>query len=665
MTKNGGLAVEDTNGKGLASAVPPVMWDSSSDDPSVAAVETSVERGETKDGVPQDIVVLEPSTEFLTDPSRVYPVIVDPTYSMLAQVDTWVSTKYPSSQGGSSELRAGRNDEGQVARSYLKFPGESVWNGTRVVSATLTLRNWSSVSCGAQVIRAQRLLSEFNSNTVSWDTQPVADTAADADFNRAFGGPTCPDVGDAVWNLTSMVQSWASNTHKNYGVRLRAYDETNANSFRRYRSLEFGKNMPTLAVTYNRYPNTASAAIVSPSDWGYVTSTTPTLSASVVDPDGGTVRIRFEITTATGGAVWTGHSSAVASGTTAALTVPSGILTEGASYVVRAKGVDLYDESRSWSAPTAFTVDSTAGAPADPEIQEILELDPTATEESVVAGIEDLVEESQIDSELETPLTFDDAKDSVLVDLTEVSEEVTSEQERVEGELATGSPGAGDVMEADPGEDAVVEMVPAEAEPVEDIAYAAASSPTGGTRIRLPAAKRYGDIVVAPNKTKYFPHGHAAIFTSYNYIAQAVGEGYKLQVVNRESAAAKIFAPGAKMMSVYTDEGDGPLLSLEKRLKAVDWAKSRAGDQYRSWTKPNAFRVSGSVGSDNSRQNCSQLVWGAYNYANGYNFNPVPAWKLALSPTVYYADKKYVHPFELTDAPQTRVYRTVYTDLGK
>lgn len=280
-------------------------------------------------------------------------------------------------------------------------------------------------------------------------------------------------------------------------------------------------------------------------------------------------------------------------------------------------------------------------------------------------GIDALVAASQVDPEMAAPLTFDQAKQAMLDSLTDVVAEVEDEQEHAEEELASPDPGADDPVEVDPGEDALVEEVPAEAEPIQDIQFAAASSPTGGKRIRLPAAKRYGDIVVAPNKTKFIPHGHAAIFTSYNWIAQALGSGYKVQVVHRTSVQGAVFAPGAKMMSVYTDEGNGPLLSYEKRAKAVAWAKSRSGDNYRPWSEPNAFRVTGSVGSRQARQNCSQLVWGAYNYANGYNFNPVPAWMAIANPSGHFADKSYVHPYELTDAPQTKVYRTVYTDLGE
>ncbi|CUR59886.1 exported hypothetical protein [metagenome] len=188
---------------------------------------------------------------------------------------------------------------------------------------------------------------------------------------------------------------------------------------------------------------------------------------------------------------------------------------------------------------------------------------------------------------------------------------------------------------------------------------AVASSGDGG-RVHLPASDHYGDVVYAPNVSHYLPHGHAAIFATFDRLVHAPGGG--TPVIEQDRHDAKSFATGAKMMSVYTDEGDGPLLSLTKREVARDWARSRIGDKYRSFTSPNHKVVTGAVGSDGSKQNCSQLIWAAYNVANGYDFNPVPYWLWGTNPVEAAIDKKYVLPKEIQDAPQTVVYNTVNSD---
>lgn len=182
-------------------------------------------------------------------------------------------------------------------------------------------------------------------------------------------------------------------------------------------------------------------------------------------------------------------------------------------------------------------------------------------------------------------------------------------------------------------------------------------------RIHVSFARHTGDIVVAPNVSKhFFRHGHAAIFTSSMKLAQAPGDGKVVEEVSYRSDAAEAFAPGAMMMSVYTDEGKGPLLSAAKRSRAAGWVRSRIGDRYRGVTSPNTSVVTGRPGSSGSKQNCSQLVWAAYKVANKYDFNPAPKWVFLVNPAAYSVDKAFVWPRELVDAPQTRVYATYYVD---
>ena len=85
---------------------------------------------------------------------------------------------------------------------------------------------------------------------------------------------------------------------------------------------------------------------------------TPTLRSTVADPNGGNVRGIFEVYQGST-LKWTGTSAYVASGSSASVTVPSGILANGAAYSVRVRASDGSLSSKGYSASTAFTADTS------------------------------------------------------------------------------------------------------------------------------------------------------------------------------------------------------------------------------------------------------------------------------------------------------------------
>lgn len=353
----------------VAAAPRPVMWDSSapepqagddaaaaSGDPAVAPVKASV-----VDTAAGGRLVLEPDMDFLTDPATVYPVTVDPQFTLYSNADTWVmNTGFTSGQGSSSILRAGTQDGGaSLARSFMKFPGEATWNGTQIRGAVLKLWNSQSGSCNAGAIRASRITASWAPSTLTWSNQPAATATDQAQYSPAHGATGCA-AAEAQWNVTNIVQGWASGSTANYGLRLAAYTETNSNTWRTYWSADSagGVQKPRLVVTYNRYPSTPTSLQVAPSpDGSHVASTTPTLSAVVTDPDGGQVAGYFEVKQGST-VVWSDTSAAVASGGTASVEVPSGKLTDGGQYTVTARGQDTVAARSVSAASTNITIDA-------------------------------------------------------------------------------------------------------------------------------------------------------------------------------------------------------------------------------------------------------------------------------------------------------------------
>lgn len=373
LTKNaqGGLEIRSKAGKTVVSSPRPLMWDASESaggvSEHVAPVDLSV--GKSANGTPT--FTLAPDEEFLSDPETVYPVTVDPSFTTYTNGDAWLENpNYTTGQTSSPELRVGTYDGGtHVARAFMHFD-TTKWNGKHVTSAKLVLRNYYSGSCTGGVIQARRIQESWNGNTMTWANKPSGGTGFMAEYSPAHGYNSSCGADDAIWTITGMVQDWADGNFTNNGIMLRAENESSIYTWRRYRSANYGTQSlrPHINVTYNSYPGKAGTPSVTPGNSGYTTSTTPTLKATVSDPDGGTVKGKFEVLSGST-VVWSKTSTGVSSGGTASVTVPSGELTNGSTYSVRVLGNDGTDDSKkldsnhnwvlNYSSSTTFQVDTS------------------------------------------------------------------------------------------------------------------------------------------------------------------------------------------------------------------------------------------------------------------------------------------------------------------
>jgi len=377
---SGHLLLKDGDGKLVAEAPAPMMWDSSHNDSSgepehSERVDTRIETA--SDG--SQTLVLSPDKGFLA--TATYPVTVDPTSTLAVTTDTWVQTPdYPDSQVSSAELKSGTYDGGtDKARSYLKFD-VSKFSGKHILDTNLALYSYYSSTCSTSGAGTQvrRITSTWSSSDVTWSTQPST-TTTDAVTNKAaLGYSSSCAAGTMNFDIDGIVQAWADGS-ANYGLQVRGADETDSTTWRRFRSANYvsGDNSvePHLTVTYNSYAVNASAAIA-PSVVNayngkrYVTSLTPTLTAKVTDADGSSVKGQFEVTADPAYAdttySYTGTSPSVSSGSTVKLTVPSDSAFPAAKHLrFRVRGYDGTDYG-SWSGYTAFALNT--GLPTAPAV---------------------------------------------------------------------------------------------------------------------------------------------------------------------------------------------------------------------------------------------------------------------------------------------------------
>ncbi|MGK2876902.1 MAG: DNRLRE domain-containing protein [Nocardioides sp.] len=389
-TEDGGLSVDTATGRQLVAAPQPLMWDSSdttaiesvesesegsagSDQAATESVVPSIDSGDTVLPVPVDVgengagtatYTLTVDADFLDDPDTVYPVVIDPTFTTYTNGDVWLqNTGLTTGQTGDAKLQVGTDDGGtHKSRAFVRFSAAntSKWAGVSITSAEMRLRNFNSASCTSAQIKVRRVAESWDGDTMTWANQPGVGGGNEPTFGTAFGGGSACPAGWATWDVTPMVQYWADGG-ANDGLRVAANDETNSNSFRRYRSANYSdaSMRPNLVVTYNSYPTTASKPSVSPGNTGYSTDLQPTLKSTISDPDGAKVQAEFTVKNTAGTTVYTGTSSKVASGSVASVKVPAGKLSDGQTYTVTAKASDGTLSSKNASAARSFTVDTT------------------------------------------------------------------------------------------------------------------------------------------------------------------------------------------------------------------------------------------------------------------------------------------------------------------
>jgi hypothetical protein len=339
-TPQGGLIVEAANGEPLVEAAVPIMWDSGKDargEPDVEIVETTI--GQTVGGTPT--ITLSPDDDFLHDPNTTYPVTIDPYFTAFNSGDTWIeSPGFTSSQGSSEELRVGTQDGGaHKARSFIRFGTTNEWVGKQILSANLMLWNFSSPSCSAGTVRVSRITEDWSISGLTWSNQPVV-SADQADFSSAYGGSACA-AAYATWDVTSIVQAWASGS-VNQGVRVKAVDETANNTYRRYRSDNYAGYPPKIVVNYNTPPSIPTTPVITPGGPGYTTSGMPSFSVTSVDPESNPTTFIFKLEK-TGLPVWeASEPGTLASGAqqVANVTLPLNLLDPGVQYTMRVTAVD-------------------------------------------------------------------------------------------------------------------------------------------------------------------------------------------------------------------------------------------------------------------------------------------------------------------------------------
>jgi hypothetical protein len=174
---------------------------------------------------------------WLNDPTRVYPVIVDPQFGpQTTSDDTFVQNTYPGHDySQDTELPAGTfNGGADKVRSFMYFDPSSM-NGDTINSATLQLFDEWSYQCSPRSVTISRITQSWSGPTTVYYPGPnISDGFATAPF--AFGHTGCTPAGDFVnIDVRTAVQNWASSIWPAYGLAITS-NESDSYSWKEFRS---------------------------------------------------------------------------------------------------------------------------------------------------------------------------------------------------------------------------------------------------------------------------------------------------------------------------------------------------------------------------------------------------------------------------------------------
>ena len=380
----GNAVFRDLNGVQRARMPHGVMTDSSVDPASgEPALSTGVTYQIVGAGPTGTALKMTLDADWLADPARTWPVIVDPTTDTYSgnNDDTFVETPYSQDFSADTLLKNGTYDGGtHKARSFIHFNGANVLDSKVINSATVKVfENWS-FSCTATPVNLKRITETWAGSTEQSWPGPAQGVLIDQ-VTTAHGYTGCPNGAYVNFDATTAMRNWADNTWPNYGVALVSPDETDSYQWKKWDSTQ-AANDPKLVVNWqepNEIPGQAGTLSVGGNTCGtcadkVTADPTPTLTGNSTDDDGDALQYDFEVfsgwltgvnangnaSTAAAPVVEHLTTSSFASGTTGTWVVSQGLTDGKYSYRVRAyDGQDYSVWSQGW---LHFTVDQTAPA---------------------------------------------------------------------------------------------------------------------------------------------------------------------------------------------------------------------------------------------------------------------------------------------------------------
>lgn len=194
--------------------------------------------------------------DWLRDPTRVFPVTVDPTLSEangITSGDTYVMKPHNANYSGEGEIKVGYVD-GQNAAGLLKFDTTmAALDNKYIRGATLSLYNTYSYSCSARTVNIHRITQSWSANSnLIW---PGPSYAATPLASKRFAHGYSSSCGDAWETFTldrGAVTRWVHGKESFFGFRIEG-PRTDEAGWKKFASKQSSivKAMPFMDVVYS------------------------------------------------------------------------------------------------------------------------------------------------------------------------------------------------------------------------------------------------------------------------------------------------------------------------------------------------------------------------------------------------------------------------------
>ncbi|MFE7562127.1 DNRLRE domain-containing protein, partial [Kitasatospora sp. NPDC057500] len=293
--------LDKATGKPAVKIPAPVMWDAAVDPASQEHLNRAPVAMQVRGQGADTELVFTPDAAFLADARTQYPVTIDPPVDVVSTYDTYVQTDEGGDVSSSGDLKLGSYNGSVVARSFLTIPSAD-FSGKQILGATLNLYNYHSSSC---ISKQWEVWDAQGAGWwTTWNNQPAwgQKWATSNDTFDEDGGDThhCTRPDGSVWaqaDITKLIQRFADHRYHEYGIALRAADESSSLSWKRFSSAEGGAP-PYISITDNTVPATPATVEVLPSQPGtpkFTSDANPRFQVQAVDADGEQVKVYFEL----------------------------------------------------------------------------------------------------------------------------------------------------------------------------------------------------------------------------------------------------------------------------------------------------------------------------------------------------------------------------------
>lgn len=231
----------------------PYMYDSNNEE-SIDIEMSLVSNGD------EYVMTLVANADWINDPERVFPVVIDPTIQLLNSNvnDVFViNGLYANSPRVKNEIRVGRNLT-NITRTYVKITLPTIPTASVITDANFTLtmdyfyREMFEDDIDIKVYDC-RNVAEWSPDTVSWNNQPFGNSANSykskgaecLDYIFASGSKT-----KFVFDITNAVQRWYD-TGVNNGLMFASSDENDNVQIDFHSSrVSDSANRPAMTFTY-------------------------------------------------------------------------------------------------------------------------------------------------------------------------------------------------------------------------------------------------------------------------------------------------------------------------------------------------------------------------------------------------------------------------------